>query len=91
PPPGTPGSRVSLSLTGLTGPRSCRLVALRGDGATQVLATWRVPASGFGTSGQPDPFTLAVTAAVPVADLTGLRVESVDAAGGSSVLVRLRL
>jgi hypothetical protein len=90
-PPGTPGSRVSVSLTGLTGPRSCRLVAVRADGATQVLATWQVPASGFGTSRQPDPFTLAVDTAGPVADLGWLRVESVDPAGGSTTLVRVRL
>ncbi|MQY15759.1 hypothetical protein SRB5_59500 [Streptomyces sp. RB5] len=49
------GTHAVLELTGVTGPRSCSLVAVGRDGAEETLSTWSVPAGGynFGSGQQP--------------------------------------
>ncbi|MFE0460655.1 zf-HC2 domain-containing protein [Kitasatospora sp. NPDC058965] len=42
------GSAVTLTLDGVTGPRSCDLVAVAADGSRQTVTTWSVPATGYG-------------------------------------------
>ncbi|MCC9307229.1 zf-HC2 domain-containing protein [Kitasatospora sp. RB6PN24] len=42
------GSTISLTLSGVTGPRTCDLVAVSEYGAQQTVTTWTVPASGYG-------------------------------------------
>ncbi|MGW7587120.1 zf-HC2 domain-containing protein [Kitasatospora sp. NPDC054769] len=42
------GTRVSLQLSGVQGPLTCRLVAVPRTGEQQTVTSWSVPASGYG-------------------------------------------
>jgi anti-sigma factor RsiW len=75
------GTRISFALSKVAGPLTCRLVAERRGGGTEVLSTWVVPADGYGTSKQPQPLVLQTATALPRAEIVGLRVESVAASG----------
>ncbi|MCX4749892.1 zf-HC2 domain-containing protein [Kitasatospora sp. NBC_01287] len=44
------GSSVTLRLAGVAGPRSCDLVAVSTQGARQTVASWTVPAGGYGSA-----------------------------------------
>ncbi|KJS56737.1 hypothetical protein VM98_04880 [Streptomyces rubellomurinus subsp. indigoferus] len=50
------GSQVSLQLSGVQGPLTCRLVAVpqAGHGPEQTVTSWTVPAGGYGSTGSPD-------------------------------------
>jgi hypothetical protein len=41
------GSAITLTLDGVSGPRTCDLVAVASDGARQTVTTWTVPATGY--------------------------------------------
>ncbi|MEJ8638787.1 zf-HC2 domain-containing protein [Streptomyces sp. NPDC006475] len=43
------GTAVAMRLSGLTGPGSCRLVAVGKDGIEHPVLSWRVPQGGYGT------------------------------------------
>ncbi|MFD5464466.1 zf-HC2 domain-containing protein [Kitasatospora sp. NPDC127059] len=45
------GSQVSLQLSGVQGPLTCRLVAVSHGGDQQTVTTWSVPADGYGRPG----------------------------------------
>ncbi|MFH9352090.1 zf-HC2 domain-containing protein [Kitasatospora sp. NPDC017646] len=42
------GSQVSLRLSGVQGPLTCRLLAVSHNGEHQTVTTWSVPADGYG-------------------------------------------
>lgn len=42
------GTAVAMRLTGLAGPRTCRLVAIGKDGAEHPVLSWWVPKDGYG-------------------------------------------
>ncbi|MEV7600842.1 zf-HC2 domain-containing protein [Kitasatospora sp. NPDC089797] len=46
--PRTWGSRISLNLSGVQGPLTCRLVAVSHTGQRQTVTTWSVPVQGYG-------------------------------------------
>jgi len=75
------GTRVTFAVSHVAGPQTCRLVAVRRDGGTEVLSTWLVPADGYGTSAQPQPLVLQAATALDRRDIARLRVESVAASG----------
>jgi hypothetical protein len=75
------GARISFALSKVAGPQTCQLVAERRGGGTEVLATWVVPADGYGTQAQPQPLVLQAATALPGQEIVGLRVESVGATG----------
>jgi anti-sigma factor RsiW len=52
------GTAVDLKLSGVSGPLTCSLVAIGRDGSRQTVATWSVPALGYGTDAQPRPLTV---------------------------------
>jgi len=85
------GTDVSLSLSGVRGPRTCRLLAVGPDGRREVLSTWQVPPSGFGTAAQPDPLRLSVSTQRRGGYLARLVVQSVDASGKATTLVSATL
>jgi hypothetical protein len=85
------GTDVSLSLSDVGGPRTCRLLAVGPTGELTVLSTWRVPRSGFGTSAQPDPMRLSVSTGLRGDDLARLVVQSVDTSGKATTLVAATL
>jgi hypothetical protein len=47
------GTSVSLKLSGVRGPLTCRLVAVGKDGSQQTASNWSVGKEGYGTSAQP--------------------------------------
>ncbi|MGR8007089.1 anti-sigma factor family protein [Streptomyces hypolithicus] len=47
------GSGVGLELAGVRGPLTCSLVAVGTTGEEQTVATWSVPAGGYGIPGVP--------------------------------------
>ncbi|MEU5403520.1 hypothetical protein ABZ348_30000 [Streptomyces sp. NPDC005963] len=44
------GTAVTLRLSGVEGPGSCRLIAVGADGVERPVLSWRVPAKGHGTA-----------------------------------------
>jgi hypothetical protein len=46
------GSSVTLALSGVSGPRSCDLVAVSYEGARQTVTSWTIPASGYESTAQ---------------------------------------
>ncbi|WP_431946275.1 anti-sigma factor family protein [Actinacidiphila sp. bgisy167] len=64
------GSEVGLTLAGVRGPLTCRLVVVGKDGSQQTVSTWSVPATGYGTSGQPDALTLDGSAGLQPDDIS---------------------
>lgn len=68
------GTKVDLRLSGVNGPLTCSLVAVSRDGSRQTVATWSVPAAGYGTAAQPTPLTVQGAAGLSPADITGFDV-----------------
>jgi hypothetical protein len=85
------GTQVSFALTQLPGPRICRLVVLRKSGSAEVVSTWTVPVTGYGTGSQPQPLTLQAATAVPRNDIDRVQVQSVDEKGIATPLVTVPL
>jgi hypothetical protein len=52
------GTRINLELRGVTGPMQCQLVAVSKTGATQVVTSFSVPATGFGVPDSPEPLRI---------------------------------
>jgi hypothetical protein len=53
------GTRINLELRGVMGPMQCELVAVSHSGASQVVTSWNVPASGFGVTDSPEPLRVS--------------------------------
>jgi hypothetical protein len=83
------GTLVSLDITDVHGPRTCRLVAVRTDGESEVLSTWSVPAQGYGPDTDPPELKLETSTALPAQNIAALRVQDVTDSGGSNTLVTL--
>ncbi len=81
------GTDVTLSLTHVAGPRTCRLVVVGVDGTSEVPATWRIPESGYGTPRRADPIEITARSRRVDADIVRLIVQSVDATGKATTLV----
>ncbi len=52
------GTDVGLTLSGISGPLQCDLVAVSTTGGQQTVATWSVPDWGYGVPGHPAPLTV---------------------------------
>ncbi|BFU43076.1 zf-HC2 domain-containing protein [Krasilnikovia sp. MM14-A1004] len=83
------GTQVSFAVSNIKGPRTCRLVAVRTDGGSEVLTTWTVPEKGWGTAENPKPLLLQAVTALPRDDIAHLQVQSVDDKGAAETLVRV--
>ncbi|MBO0867725.1 MAG: zf-HC2 domain-containing protein [Micromonosporaceae bacterium] len=84
---GTFGSRLLVTISKVTGPRRCRLVTVDSTGATEVVSSWLVPASGYGTAANPAPLQLQATSALTVHQIARVEVQHVDPDGRLTVLV----
>jgi hypothetical protein len=86
------GTEVELSLSAVTGPRVCQLVAVSADGTDEVVASWRVPDAGYGTSAQPDPLLLLAATAMARDDINHLQVRELEPDGSvTNTLVTIPL
>ncbi len=81
------GTQVSFAVWNVKGPLTCRLLAVRTSGKTELLSTWKVPEGGYGTAAQPQPLTLQAATALPRGDLAHVQVQALDAGGNPSTLV----
>jgi hypothetical protein len=83
------GTQVSFAVSNIKGPLTCRLVAVRTDGASEVLSTWQVGEKGWGTAAQPDPLILQAVTALPRDKIAHVQIQSIDAKGATETLVRV--
>ncbi|WP_431677753.1 anti-sigma factor family protein [Kitasatospora sp. KL5] len=74
------GSSISLSLSNVTGPKNCDLVAVSRTGERQTVTTWAVPATGYGT----DALQTTGGAALAPGDIDHFEVRTLD---GNQLLV----
>jgi len=81
------GTQVQFAISNIKGPLTCRLVAVRTDGGSEVLSTWTVADEGWGTAAREEVLVLAAVTALPRADIAYLQVQSVDANGATKTLV----
>lgn len=84
------GTQVSFALSRLSGPRTCRMVVLRKSGSAEVISTWMVPDSGYGTDARPAPLMLQAATAVPRADIREIQVQAIGTDGVATALVTVR-
>jgi hypothetical protein len=83
------GTQVSYAVSNIKGPLTCRLVAVRTDGSSEVLSTWTVIPAGWGTAANPSPLLLQAVTATPRDAIAHLQVQSVKAGGTPETLVRV--
>ena len=83
------GTQVSFAVANIKGPLTCRLVAVRTDGNSEVLSTWTVGDKGWGTAAQPEALMLVAATALPRKDIAHVQVQSIDAKGTTETLVRV--
>jgi hypothetical protein len=83
------GTQVSFAVSNITGPRTCRLVAVRTNGELEVLSTWTVGAKGWGTAAQPKPLLLQAVTALPRNEIAHVQVQAVVANNVTETLVRV--
>ncbi|MTD53970.1 zf-HC2 domain-containing protein [Amycolatopsis pithecellobii] len=69
------GSNVDLVLSGLSGPRSCRLVAVPWAGPEQTVSNWSVPAPGGAVL---DPLRISGGTALSPAEIARFEVRTMD-------------
>ncbi|MFF3062845.1 zf-HC2 domain-containing protein, partial [Streptomyces sp. NPDC057909] len=70
------GTVVTLQLSGVKGPQTCRLLAVGTDGRARPIGDWRVPAPGYGVPGKPQPLTLTTATDLPPDKLGRLEVRT---------------
>ncbi|MFI5834652.1 anti-sigma factor family protein [Micromonospora sp. NPDC051300] len=81
------GTQISLQLNRLPGPRTCRLLVVRKNATSEVVGTWSVPGSGYGTNQNPLGLELTASTSAPLGDIAKVQVQSVDVNGVASPLV----
>jgi len=71
------GTAVDLRLSGVHGPLTCSLIAIgRQGGQHQTVATWSVPAAGYGTGAQPAPLTVHGATGLHRSEITSWEVRT---------------
>jgi hypothetical protein len=81
------GTHVALELRGVRGPLQCRLLAVGNDGRSEVVASWGVPAKGYGVPGSPDPLVLHGGTSLPESELNHFTIETFDGRSLGTVAV----
>ena len=81
------GTQVQFAVSNIKGPLTCRLVAVRTDGRSEVLSTWTVGEKGWGTAQREEPLLLPAVTALPRAEIAHLQVQSIASDGAVETLV----
>jgi hypothetical protein len=81
------GTQVQFAVSNIKGPLTCRLVAIRTDGRSEVLSTWTVGEKGWGTAANQAPLLLPAVTALPRADIAHLQIQSIATNGTTENLV----
>ncbi len=82
------GTQVTLKLGSVRGPLECQLVAVATTGERRVVASWFVPAAGYGVPGHPGKLIISGGTSIPRAKLSSLAVEVVHGATLLTIPVR---
>jgi hypothetical protein len=83
------GTQVSFAVANITGPLTCRLIAIATDGHSEPLQSWTVGAKGWGTTAHPEPLLLQTTTALSVDQIASIRVEGTSPDGTTKTLVQV--
>ncbi|WP_067504633.1 zf-HC2 domain-containing protein [Actinoplanes sp. TFC3] len=83
------GTQVSFAIANIDGPKTCRLVAVRTDGSSETLSTWKVGEKGWGTAEQKEPLLLQAVTALPRDQIAHIKVEDVQSDGSAETLIRV--
>jgi len=81
------GSRLTITLSKITGPLTCTLIAVGRDGSISPAATWLVKADGYGTSAHKEPLTLTAASSMTVDNIARIEVRAVTPQGVGSTVV----
>ncbi|MFR9774950.1 anti-sigma factor family protein [Micromonospora sp. MS34] len=81
------GTQISVRLARLPGPRTCRLVVIRKNNTSEVVSTWSVPGTGYGTSARSDALELSASTSATLDDIAKIQVQSIDVGGIATPLV----
>jgi hypothetical protein len=81
------GTLVSFTVSELDGPRKCQLVAVLGNGKSEVLSTWTVPEQGYSEGTVPPELTLQASTATNRRDISSFKVQDVTQPGTATTLV----
>ena len=81
------GTQVQFAIGNIKGPKICRLVAVKPDGAPEVLQTWKVGEKGWGTAQREQPLLLTAVTALPRDQIAHLQVQEIDEKGVTKTLV----
>ena len=84
------GTQVQFVVSNIKGPLTCRLVAVRTNGAPVELSSWNVGEKGWGTAEREEPLLLSAVSALPRAEIAHLQVQSIEANGTVKTLVTTR-
>jgi hypothetical protein len=83
------GTQISFAISNITGPKTCRLLAVHTDGTTESLVSWNVGKEGWGTAAHPEALMLQAVTATPREDIAYVQVQEVTANGTGDTLVRV--
>ncbi|MCA2216160.1 zf-HC2 domain-containing protein [Jidongwangia harbinensis] len=81
------GTQVQFAVSNIKGPLTCRLVAVRTDGGSDVLSTWTVGEKGWGTAANPKVLMLPAVTALPRSGIAHLQIQAVTPDGETETLV----
>jgi hypothetical protein len=81
------GTLLSLEVSSVSGPRECRLIVVRDDGSGEVVGSWRVPSSGYGTEENPNSLVVQAPSATSPDDIDQLQLAAVEPDGSTTTLV----
>lgn len=81
------GTQVQFAVSNIKGPLTCRLVAVRTDGGSEVLSTWTVGEKGWGTAANEQPLLLPAVTALPRSAIAHLQIQAVGENGATDTLV----
>lgn len=86
-----PGTRLTLSVSGLVGPQTSRIVVVDRQMRRETLATIQVPSIGYGTATQRMPLQLQLLTPTTRGGVVNVDVECAEPDGGWTRLVRLTI
>ncbi|MGR6318095.1 zf-HC2 domain-containing protein [Micromonospora soli] len=81
------GTQIDVQLAKLPGPRTCRLVVIRKNNTSEVVSTWSVPGTGYGTNSHSTPLELSASTSAPLDEISKIQVQSIDVGGIATPLV----
>ena len=85
------GSSIELFLSGIHGPLQGELVAVDAQSNATVVASWTVPAPGYGVDKQPLPLHIQASTAATLTILTRFEVRAVNPGAAATTLAIVHL